>query len=158
MRSGRSHRSRWAAMPRPVCPPVGELQQDGRPDGYRIGRARRPQFFALARHLRALEQSGAISGYHAHLDSVLGDPDYLSSGSNRCSCGPLQLYAQAAEFGVDRLSDWRQSARSSRESRGACLHEAAILSCAKQPLTPSRSGISRYSPVIWMPYSKGTPT
>ena len=55
------------------------------------------------RHLRALEQSGAISGYHAHLDAVPGDPDYLSSGLNLCSCGPLQLCAQAAEFGVDRL-------------------------------------------------------
>jgi hypothetical protein len=45
------------------------------------------------RHLRALEQSDAISGYHAYLHAVLGDPDYLSSGSNLCSCGPLFLAA-----------------------------------------------------------------
>ena len=51
------------------------------------------------RHLRALQQSDAISGHHAHLDAVLSDPEYLSTGSNLCSCGPLQLCAQAAEFG-----------------------------------------------------------
>lgn len=50
-------------------PPVGELQQDGRLTvtelAGRVGLSLSP----CHRRLRASEQSGAISGYHAHLDA-----------------------------------------------------------------------------------------
>jgi DNA-binding Lrp family transcriptional regulator len=50
-------------------PPVRELQQDGRLTvtelAGRVGLSLSP----CHRRLRALEQSGAISGYHVHLDA-----------------------------------------------------------------------------------------
>jgi len=69
-------------MPCPVCCPLVNCGRTVCLTVTEIGRARRLSFSPRQRHLRALKQSDAISGYHAHLDAVLGDPDYLSSGSN----------------------------------------------------------------------------
>jgi DNA-binding Lrp family transcriptional regulator len=58
-------------------PPAGELQQDGRltvTELAGVGLSLSP----CHRRLRTLQQSGAISGYHAHLDAS-GTPTILGS-------------------------------------------------------------------------------
>jgi hypothetical protein len=58
-------------------PPAGELQQDGRltvTELAGVGLSLSP----CHRRLRTLQQSGAISGYHAHLDAS-GTPTSLAA-------------------------------------------------------------------------------
>jgi DNA-binding Lrp family transcriptional regulator len=58
-------------------PPAGELQQDGRltvTELAGVGLSLSP----CHRRLRTLQQSGAISGYHAHLDAS-GTPTILGN-------------------------------------------------------------------------------
>jgi hypothetical protein len=69
MRSGRSHRSRWAAMPRPVCRPLVNCSRTGGLTVTELAGRVGLSFSPWHRRLRALEQSGAISGYHVHLDA-----------------------------------------------------------------------------------------
>jgi DNA-binding Lrp family transcriptional regulator len=66
-------------------PPVGELQQDGRLTvtelAGRVGLSLSP----CHRRLRASEQSGAISGYHAHLDANALGLTFEDSSSPPCA-------------------------------------------------------------------------
>lgn len=97
---------------------------------------------------------GAISGYHAHLDAVLGDPDYLSSGSNLCSCGPLSCAPKplSLESTGFRTGASQRVLLANRELHVGTRQQYLVALSNPFPL-PGEG----YSPVIWMPYSKGTP-